>query len=246
MHNVGRNEPCPCGSGRKFKKCCMGAGSKAQSRLTALGKIGRFVNDDALLPTTQRLCRDFYGEYFDVCGAGSLDSLTAAICEATMVPWVYFDARTESSKTLAEMFLETNEVLNKTEIEFMRQMMKTTLRLYRVLRRPFPGGLEVEDVWTRDVSTASERDSEKLDSGEFFFGRLRPRADDSPLAMEGGVLRCNPHCIVVLEQEALMRTAAGDDQIELLKARVPSVFQNWFRLHHNPKSGNYGISHKGS
>ena len=20
---VGRNEPCPCGSGKKFKKCCM-------------------------------------------------------------------------------------------------------------------------------------------------------------------------------------------------------------------------------
>jgi uncharacterized protein YecA (UPF0149 family) len=23
---VGRNEPCPCGSGKKYKKCC-GAGS---------------------------------------------------------------------------------------------------------------------------------------------------------------------------------------------------------------------------
>ena len=22
---VGRNEPCPCGSGEKFKKCCFGA-----------------------------------------------------------------------------------------------------------------------------------------------------------------------------------------------------------------------------
>jgi peptide deformylase len=22
-HNIGRNEPCPCGSGRKFKKCCL-------------------------------------------------------------------------------------------------------------------------------------------------------------------------------------------------------------------------------
>lgn len=21
---IGRNEPCPCGSGKKFKKCCMG------------------------------------------------------------------------------------------------------------------------------------------------------------------------------------------------------------------------------
>jgi len=24
---TGRNDPCPCGSGRKFKKCCMGLGS---------------------------------------------------------------------------------------------------------------------------------------------------------------------------------------------------------------------------
>ena len=23
---VGRNDPCPCGSGKKFKKCCMGLG----------------------------------------------------------------------------------------------------------------------------------------------------------------------------------------------------------------------------
>ncbi|NCP78894.1 MAG: zinc chelation protein SecC, partial [Desulfuromonadales bacterium] len=23
MSNIGRNEPCPCGSGRKYKKCCL-------------------------------------------------------------------------------------------------------------------------------------------------------------------------------------------------------------------------------
>jgi uncharacterized protein YecA (UPF0149 family) len=22
---IGRNEPCPCGSGKKYKKCCLGA-----------------------------------------------------------------------------------------------------------------------------------------------------------------------------------------------------------------------------
>ena len=26
QQSVGRNEPCPCGSGKKFKKCCMGKG----------------------------------------------------------------------------------------------------------------------------------------------------------------------------------------------------------------------------
>ncbi|MEV8519289.1 SEC-C metal-binding domain-containing protein [Dyella marensis] len=27
LPKVGRNEPCPCGSGRKFKKCQGGAGA---------------------------------------------------------------------------------------------------------------------------------------------------------------------------------------------------------------------------
>lgn len=25
MHKVGRNDPCPCGSGKKYKKCCEGS-----------------------------------------------------------------------------------------------------------------------------------------------------------------------------------------------------------------------------
>ena len=25
-NKVGRNDPCPCGSGKKFKKCCLGKG----------------------------------------------------------------------------------------------------------------------------------------------------------------------------------------------------------------------------
>jgi SEC-C motif/Protein of unknown function (DUF2384) len=27
MSGVGRNHPCPCGSGKKFKKCCLSAAS---------------------------------------------------------------------------------------------------------------------------------------------------------------------------------------------------------------------------
>ena len=25
MHRTGRNDPCPCGSGKKYKRCCLGA-----------------------------------------------------------------------------------------------------------------------------------------------------------------------------------------------------------------------------
>lgn len=30
--SVGRNEPCPCGSGQKFKRCCLGTGGIEEQR----------------------------------------------------------------------------------------------------------------------------------------------------------------------------------------------------------------------
>lgn len=31
MKKTGRNDPCPCGSGRKFKKCCFGQNHNKES-----------------------------------------------------------------------------------------------------------------------------------------------------------------------------------------------------------------------
>jgi hypothetical protein len=33
LRNVGRNDPCPCGSGKKFKKCCLNAASEPLSEI---------------------------------------------------------------------------------------------------------------------------------------------------------------------------------------------------------------------
>ena len=37
MEKVGRNDPCPCGSGKKFKQCCISktGGSGVKRKLTA-------------------------------------------------------------------------------------------------------------------------------------------------------------------------------------------------------------------
>ncbi|AMV71544.1 TPR domain/SEC-C motif domain-containing protein [Desulfuromonas sp. DDH964] len=37
MEKVGRNDPCPCGSGQKFKKCCLGKEESFPSRAAAGG-----------------------------------------------------------------------------------------------------------------------------------------------------------------------------------------------------------------
>ncbi len=35
MSGVGRNDPCPCGSGKKYKKCCLIAAAVEQAKRDA-------------------------------------------------------------------------------------------------------------------------------------------------------------------------------------------------------------------
>jgi hypothetical protein len=45
-HKVGRNDPCPCGSGKKFKKCCLGKpteGTKTEAVSHGDGPARQFV-----------------------------------------------------------------------------------------------------------------------------------------------------------------------------------------------------------
>ena len=35
MSDIGRNDPCPCGSGKKYKRCCLGKGAPAPDAWTA-------------------------------------------------------------------------------------------------------------------------------------------------------------------------------------------------------------------
>lgn len=41
MFNVGRNDPCPCGSGLKFKKCCFGKPSPSRQALLDDWELGQ-------------------------------------------------------------------------------------------------------------------------------------------------------------------------------------------------------------
>jgi hypothetical protein len=77
---TGRNEPCPCGSGKKFKKCCEGkadASQKMRSRglvavlLVVLAIVIAAVvidlrSEDAPAVETERVWSPEHGHYHDV------------------------------------------------------------------------------------------------------------------------------------------------------------------------------------
>jgi tetratricopeptide (TPR) repeat protein len=89
MTKVGRNQPCPCGSGKKYKQCCLDADEAArvaavppQPTGRAVGKSG-FGNDDidpldrlsngtvdlinaGRLEEAERMCQQLLVEFPDV------------------------------------------------------------------------------------------------------------------------------------------------------------------------------------
>ncbi|HET9295427.1 MAG TPA: SEC-C metal-binding domain-containing protein [Candidatus Binatia bacterium] len=48
MNSVGRNEPCPCGSGVKFKKCCLTSETLTNNSLRSLKYLDRTKADASI------------------------------------------------------------------------------------------------------------------------------------------------------------------------------------------------------
>jgi hypothetical protein len=64
---IGRNDPCPCGSGKKYKKCCMAnhlnegsLASKFRFKAGSYGDVGAFVPSIACLKLVKKNEWDYH------------------------------------------------------------------------------------------------------------------------------------------------------------------------------------------
>jgi hypothetical protein len=53
-HKIGRNDPCPCGSGQKYKKCCM-LNNYSESPSTWIDEEGMHVISQGSKPTNSKI-----------------------------------------------------------------------------------------------------------------------------------------------------------------------------------------------
>jgi len=65
MSKVGRNEPCPCGSGRKYKRCCLRKNSTSSVKTEAAAQQ---YHRDALAFTRATTVKDIWAMRVPVQG----------------------------------------------------------------------------------------------------------------------------------------------------------------------------------
>lgn len=156
MAGPGRNDPCPCGSGKKFKHCCL-TRPQAATGITPRDRTEAF---DALLEYSRReqfdsLVASSAREWADMPNAPAGEALAFIIefptSAETFFDWLFFDVRTDDGRTIADAFLGARQwTVSPAAAEYMRLMRESHLRLYQV-RDVRPGaGLTLRDLWTKD------------------------------------------------------------------------------------------------
>ncbi|PWU25639.1 MAG: hypothetical protein C5B48_00325 [Candidatus Rokuibacteriota bacterium] len=165
LSEVGRNDPCPCGSGRKYKKCCLakeaappGSFTSAE-RKSALDRLFRFAQRRELEPPSGTANGLFWGAWMarrtedEVNEASELEQSHTAFLE-----WFVFDFVLPNGRTVTEELLERERgSLRSGEIRYLERMRLSHWRPYEVARVRPEEGLDLIDLWTRERLRVEER-----------------------------------------------------------------------------------------
>jgi hypothetical protein len=207
MAGPGRNDPCPCGSGKKFKQCCLvrrqaATGITARDRTEAISALMKYSRREEFDTIVAESARD----WADMPVASPQEALQAIFEFETSTQaffdWLFFDVPTDDGRTIADAFLSAREwTVSARAADYVRIMRGTHLRLYQV-REVRPGaGFTVRDLWTKGDLFITERlGSTQLVKWDVLAARVCEHSDGTHQG-EGSIMALPPDAAKPLLKE---------------------------------------------
>ena len=186
---AGRNQPCPCGSGKKYKKCCLGK-EKVSSDLL-YRRLG-----EAHDRLAHRLMLYGLKEFGDSALGVALDEFMAWPDEGTsdeeladhqplFYPWFIFNWEYEADPdhpqldgpeetTIAELYAaHKGNRLNHLEAQIIEATARQPFSFYEIQETRPGKGYRLKDILCGTVSNVIEKQgSENVRRGDILFGRV--------------------------------------------------------------------------
>jgi hypothetical protein len=231
MSKIGPNEPCPCGSGKKFKKCCRDAMTAVhydvRDRMAAYVKLEELLEDE-YGAEDDLAYDDFWDEFLD--RADELPPEMARALDEVYDAWFTFDREDEHGKRVVDALLTRREDLTAGERVFLQAMRESTLHVYDVAD-VVPGvSLTLRDVLEGGTVTVHERSgSRTIPRHTLLAARVVPRGASGKPEMEAGVLHLSELLRDALLAEltqiraTYLRHPKGDGLRRFYEAEVPPL-----------------------
>ncbi|AUX31969.1 uncharacterized protein SOCE836_041050 [Sorangium cellulosum] len=231
MAKVGRNEPCPCGSGRKYKKCCLTRGSgsgapyTAADRHAALQKLLHSIHPDDLDGAREM----FWGKHFPL-RARWTDAALLEMVEVAFQFWLLFDERS-AGLTLAEDVLEGDRdpfdfpnlpALRDGERRYLEMARRSSMRLYEVIGVAPGASITLRDLLQGGEVRVRERAGSRcVHTWDLVAARVVQKGASGEPEIDGGIFPIQPRLRDPLVKH-LARLSA-----ELREALVPVFVDAW-------------------
>lgn len=182
MSKIGRNDPCWCGSGKKYKQCHLASDEAAQAETRKLRQAG-----DTLLPRIVERAQQhvdaiptafhrFWNGKYTVDQMGDLDELEGRGAERFLT-WFAFDQPLDDGRTLIEQLAEGVEdfPLNEQEAQVLRGWTNVHLRPYVISDTLKGKEVHVRELLS-DATYAIEDQvaSRRVEPGEVLIVHLLP------------------------------------------------------------------------
>jgi hypothetical protein len=194
MSAPGRNDPCPCGSGRKYKQCCLLRATQAVSareylpgeRVSAIDAVRELISRAQFASDVEAA-----ETVFVACMEAVPDSDDPGVVEDSgpfFQAWLMFDFELRPGRTAVDLCLDRQPSgLRSGERRYLELVRETTLRPYEVAAVRPGEGLDLVDLWTGDRVQVRERAaSEQIVPWMLLGARIMPGDDGVPV-IEGPI-----------------------------------------------------------
>ncbi len=179
MARIGRNDPCPCGSGKKYKNCCLNKdrarrireGAWRQGEQATLDKLVAFAQRPSFNAQIIVAFNLFWNGSYGTEGLSALDRDEIG----RFLDWYVYDYRLEQSrKRIIELFVEEmGSGLLPVEQERVRVWKDSYLCLYRIAGPAQQGLLPIVDALEGGEEVVWDSGLGRLGlSGDLVLGRV--------------------------------------------------------------------------
>ncbi|MFY0527414.1 SEC-C metal-binding domain-containing protein [Archangium gephyra] len=176
MHTPGRNEPCPCGSGQKYKRCCAGKDAAAARPMAAPG-APLHERDETLVRKMVRYASGrFGGDWLGEAAEAFFEEpgfLPEYPQTQLFMPWAVHHWEVEG-RPVREWFLEEKgAALPEAERAWLLSQRPVVLTVWEVLEVQEGVGLRVKDLLGGEEHFVHEvRGSRQLRPRHAMLGRV--------------------------------------------------------------------------
>lgn|GEM_PF-4444764 len=236
---VGRNDPCPCGSGKKYKQCCLSKQSEDQAEQA---KARAFFDQKFKLTTDlySFLAQKNGGEWaFDSQKIKSFDSDLGSIREGAGNVWAFFFREYDNGKRGIDWFVEERGKRYSMQEQEMLERWRTMKISCFQLVDMYEKGTIIEDIWSGERYRMPYCETmRKLPPWSVAVGMIEPYIEG--WCIHGSFIWSHPIVksevmarVQQLQEETVQASGRKLPLTDIIAANYPEIISMCHRINHS-------------